>query len=238
MKKNNKTIILVIIIFTALFACAIFLYNDFCPKAPSIQCPEKGELLSVALESNELNLTISLYEEHYEKLIEYIKTATSTRMQSINDCPAVRPYYCIKMQTEQMHYQYFVYEDHGKIYIEMPYQGIYETEDDLLRLVLKYFEENKIDNIIQKQIRKIFETSLKIYREMSDCTWECEGYTYKYKLEISGRMHNATTDSTFIYLSNMENITFDQAWKAAGLSSNLDDYFAVEDAVLVDMRTD
>ena len=30
--------------------------------------------------------------------------------------------------------------------------------------------------------------------------------------------------------------TFEQAWKAAGFSSNTADYFAVEDAVLVEMK--
>lgn len=69
---------------------------------------------------------------------------------------------------------------------------------------------------------------------MSDGTWECDGHTYKYRLEISGRMPNAAVDSTFVYLSNVDTITFEQAWKAAGLSSNSEDYFAVEDAVLVE----
>lgn len=75
------------------------------------------------------------------------------------------------------------------------------------------------------------------YSMNSDGMWECNGYTYKYKLEISGRIPNAKSDSTFIYLSNLETITFTQAWKAAGLSSNMDDYFAVEDAVLVEWLT-
>lgn len=69
---------------------------------------------------------------------------------------------------------------------------------------------------------------------MSDGTWECDGHSYKYRLEISGRMNNAATDSTFIYLSNIKDITFEQAWKAAGLSSNTNDYFDAKDAVLVD----
>jgi len=47
-------------------------------------------------------------------------------------------------------------------------------------------------------------------------------------------MPNAAVDSTFVYLSNLESISFEQAWKAAGLSSNTADYFAVEDAILVD----
>ena len=51
-------------------------------------------------------------------------------------------------------------------------------------------------------------------------------------------MPYAKTVSTFTFLSNVE-ITFDQAWKPAGLSSNMNDYFDIEDAVLVDwMQTD
>ena len=72
--------------------------------------------------------------------------------------------------------------------------------------------------------------------EMSDGTWKTDDYTYQYRLEITGRMNNAEKDSTFIFLSNIENITFDQAWKAAGFSSNMDDYFDVEVAKFVGMK--
>lgn len=76
--------------------------------------------------------------------------------------------------------------------------------------------------------------SLHTYTKNSDGTWQVNGVTYKYRLEISGRMPNAAVVSTFVYLSNLESISFEQAWKAAGLSSNTADYFAVEDAILVD----
>lgn len=75
------------------------------------------------------------------------------------------------------------------------------------------------------------------YHENADGTWECEGITYMYRLEISGRMPRAAVDSTFVYLSNIEEITFEQAWRAAGLSSSADDYFAPENAVLVELST-
>lgn len=76
--------------------------------------------------------------------------------------------------------------------------------------------------------------SLMGYSQNPDGTWECAGNTYKYKLEITGRMSNAASDTKFVYLSNIEEITFDQAWKAAGFSSNSNDYFDIKDAVLVD----
>ena len=78
--------------------------------------------------------------------------------------------------------------------------------------------------------------NLKIYFKNTDGTWQVGGRNYKYRLVITGRMHNAAVDSTFVYLSNLDEITFDQAWKAAGLSSNAADYFSVEEAVLVELK--
>ncbi len=72
--------------------------------------------------------------------------------------------------------------------------------------------------------------------EMSDGTWKTDDYTYQYRLEITGRMGGTEKDSTFVFLSNIQNITFEQAWKAAGFSSNMDDYFREEDARFVAMR--
>lgn len=84
------------------------------------------------------------------------------------------------------------------------------------------------------EVINTIEGNLKTYYEMSDGTWQTEENSYQYKLEIIGRMNNAVKDSTFVYLSNREEITFDQAWKAAGLSSNQKDYFSPEEAVLVE----
>ena len=87
----------------------------------------------------------------------------------------------------------------------------------------KYFEEDKLVTMVR-------------YYEMSDGTWKTDDHAYKYRLEITGRMPNAAKDSTFVYLSNVEEISFERAYMAAGLSSNMDDYFALEDAVLVAMK--
>ena len=85
-------------------------------------------------------------------------------------------------------------------------------------------------------VRNTIEGNLKTYYEMTDGTWMCDDHLYKYRLEIHGRMPNAAEDSTFIYLSNIEEITFDQAYKASGISSNSDDNFLPEKAVLAEMN--
>ena len=76
------------------------------------------------------------------------------------------------------------------------------------------------------------------YYQMSDGTWKTDddGHTYQYRLEITGRMGGANKDSTFVFLSNIKDITFEQAWKASGFSSNMDDYFKREDARFVAMK--
>lgn len=92
---------------------------------------------------------------------------------------------------------------------------------------------------------KYFEQS---YYKRSDGKWATEVVSdemgtkktmvYQYRLVLHGRMPNAAMDSTFIILSNRKNITFEQAWKASGLSSNSNDYFNPEDAVLISWSGD
>jgi len=110
-----------------------------------------------------------------------------------------------------------------------------DNDDIQINSLLRYepFPEEMTD---EDNTKNTVRGSLKTYYELSEGTYECEDHIYKYRLEISGRMPNAAKDSTFVYLSNLKEITFEQAWKASGLSSNREDYFDVEDAVLVDMK--
>ena len=83
--------------------------------------------------------------------------------------------------------------------------------------------------------KNTIEGNMKTYYEMTDGTWMCDDHMYQYRLEITGRMPNAAVESSFVYLSNIVEITFDQAYRAAGISSNSDDYFSPEEAVLVEI---
>ena len=82
-------------------------------------------------------------------------------------------------------------------------------------------------------VKNTYESDLGTYYEMDDGTWMYDGRSYKYRLEITGRMNNAAKESTFIYLSNIEDISFDRAVMASGISSNMADYFSPEEAVFV-----
>lgn len=82
------------------------------------------------------------------------------------------------------------------------------------------------------------EGKLKDYKENPDGTFEADGITYKYKLGISGNLPNASKSTYYVYLSNLEEITFEEAYKASGIGSNTNDYFDAKDAVLVEFRTE
>lgn len=97
----------------------------------------------------------------------------------------------------------------------------YDVTDS--ELTEECFENNELVTIVK-------------YYEMSDGTWKKDDYTYQYKVEVTGRMNNAMKDSMYVFLSNTKDITFDQAWKASGLSSNIDDYFKEEETKLVAVK--
>lgn len=77
----------------------------------------------------------------------------------------------------------------------------------------------------------------KTHSQMEDGLWVWNGLGYYYRLEITGRMHNAARNISFVVLSNRKDLAFDEVWKASGFSSNSADYFKPTDAVIVGYRS-
>ena len=88
-----------------------------------------------------------------------------------------------------------------------------------------------------REVAETFTSDFATYYKNVDGTWQMNGLVYQYRLEITGRMPRASVETTFVYLSNLESISFERAYMAAGLSSNISSYFAPEEAVLVEWIT-
>lgn len=101
--------------------------------------------------------------------------------------------------------------------------------------IVNTFEKTPSEDI-ERRIENTEGVILETYYEMSDGTWKTDNYAYQYKLMVTGRLHNAVRDTTYTILSSIEDITFEQAWKASGLSSNLNDYFKAEEANFVAIK--
>ncbi|MBQ7864386.1 MAG: hypothetical protein IJ353_07985 [Lachnospiraceae bacterium] len=137
------------------------------------------------------------------------------------------------------YYTFIMPSEHVTVKIEDCYVDIPDapvqnqgTTSDTDAYVVKTYEATDPEDATETDKLVIFVT----HYEMSDGTWKTANHTYKYRLEKTGRVHNAASDTTFVFLSNIENITFEQMWKAAGLSSNLNDYFDADVARFVGMK--
>lgn len=108
------------------------------------------------------------------------------------------------------------------------------SRNEGVSVIKTYLVTNEDD--IEKSFENDQSVVMKEYMELSDGTWKCGDVIYKYRLEITGRISSAGKESTFVYLSNLESISFEQACKAAGFSSNTKDYFDAEDATLVELK--
>ena len=94
------------------------------------------------------------------------------------------------------------------------------------------YEKTPTDMIQQAYDNEEFVFTMK-HCQMDDGLWIAGDYAYMYRLEITGRMHNAAKDTTYIVLSNRKHLSFEQTWRASGFSSNMDDYFDPTVAVIV-----
>ena len=74
------------------------------------------------------------------------------------------------------------------------------------------------------------------HKKCTDGGWTARGHTYKYRLELTGRLGSAARDTTYLVLSNTEDITFRQAMLASGLGSRTDDYFDIDYALIVGIK--
>ena len=79
----------------------------------------------------------------------------------------------------------------------------------------------------KNDIAKVYEKSesdgiVATYYEMNDGTWQCDDRTYQFRLELTGRMPNAESDSYYVVLTDNEDLTFEDVSKSL-YSSLLED---------------
>lgn len=97
--------------------------------------PDLGEMLSYEVSFGEENVNIN--ETEFNQLISLLKQAEPTRRPSVNDHPSADSYYQINFEVDQSpsSRRVYVYEEDGKVFYEIPYGGIYQTEDQTFQLL-------------------------------------------------------------------------------------------------------
>ena len=141
---KRKTIWLLcigLIILIGVIAGAIYLFNTIFPKAAPINLPQIEDIVSVSLSDSNSDETVPLRDEDMEQLLQYLSEGKPTRQTAMNDSPTERTYYGISVQTDVREYRYFIYKKGEQIYIEVPYEGIYEAQMELFDFVCTYYQE-------------------------------------------------------------------------------------------------
>ena len=132
-----KKIIIILILFLGLTGVGgYYALDHLFPKADPIICPDESELISVSVGTNS-DVFSFLDSTEYSEILSNLSAAEPKRTMSVNDYPSVRPYYTLVLTISSREYRYFIYENRGQIYIEIPYEGIYGSSKKLLDLIIE-----------------------------------------------------------------------------------------------------
>ena len=93
-----------------------------------------------------------------------------------------------------------------------------------------------IEPELQADVVATFSSGYKTYYRLRDGRWKADGHVYQYRHQLSGKLPDGMGDASFVYLSNLETITFEQAFQSSGFGDDPNGFFPTEDAVLVDFK--
>lgn len=130
--KKSWIIIITIVGLITIGGYAVF--DNVFPKATPINYPVIDNVISISLiQNNDVSMTVD--ESEFEVILQNIKDAKPTRKMSVNDYPSVRPYYEVVIKTTEREYRYFIYTEDGYVHIEIPYEGIYKSDQQFYNLI-------------------------------------------------------------------------------------------------------
>ena len=131
----KKKIILIVLVILVGFVAGIYrVYDSIFPKAEPIKQLKISEVGSIYICDNDEN-KVEINNLEIEELCTYINAAEPTRIMSVNDYPDVRPYYVVETKSVDRYFRYMIYEDNGKTYVELPYEGVYAIDEKVIDIL-------------------------------------------------------------------------------------------------------
>lgn len=127
MSKSKKIVLIVIAALAVVLLVGYRAYDRLFPYARPLEYPrdypDVGEVVSVTISTPDGESTDV---SNFASLIMQIQQVQPTRIVSVNDFPAAGFYYQVVAATSEKEYDYFVYQEDGQVYLEIPYSGIYK----------------------------------------------------------------------------------------------------------------
>lgn len=144
-------------VLVVLIAGAYLAYDSIFPKAEPIKLLKVSETDSICIYDSNENV-IELNDSEIEALFIYINAAEPTRIMSVNDYPSARPYYVLEIKSVDRYFRYMIYEDNGKVYVELPYEGVYTIDEKAIAI----FAEGTVADGMCEELPDLYTPILKI----------------------------------------------------------------------------
>ena len=132
------------IIIIALLGIAVIggyaILNNIFPKADPIKFPDTESITAITLIQKD-GSSVAVENTDFGEILKNITNAQPTRTMSVNDYPTAKTYYTIEVDTAARQYRYFLYAEKSQVYIELPYEGIYKSNQQFLDFIADYFKD-------------------------------------------------------------------------------------------------
>ncbi len=132
MRKSKIFVLVSLCLIIALFVSFFGIYNWIFPKAPPIEVPEPYQDMTIVQISPDgtrseyfVDGSLIVADGHLSFLM-LLENAEPTRIMSVNDYPEVPKFHTVSYICKDKTYTYYIYEDNGITYVEIPYVGVYE----------------------------------------------------------------------------------------------------------------
>ena len=132
-------IVIVVILIIGGGILGYYMYDKMFPMAPDIIIPEDDEIFEIAVSGDDGG-KIFLDDQDEDKILLFMRNCQPTREWTVNDYPTVESYYIVTVYTSEdgNGYRYFVYEEGGRVYLELPYHGVYTVDEEILDFIKGY----------------------------------------------------------------------------------------------------
>ena len=137
--KKTWIIVIIVLLSISIIGGGYAVLDNIFPKAANINYPTEDSITSISLIQNN-NVSVTIDATDFEEFLQNIRNAQPTRQMSVNDYPTVKTYYTIVVDTSVREYKYFIYAENSQVYIELPYEGIYKANQQVLDFIVKYFK--------------------------------------------------------------------------------------------------
>lgn len=93
--------------------------------------PEAEEISAVRVEQMDGKVTRYEDGESIRRIVDVLSGGRVTDRRSVQDVPQAKRYGTVYLENHGGTTVAFYYEEHGSWFVEQPYQGIYQVEEDL-----------------------------------------------------------------------------------------------------------